>query len=90
MTFLQQANLLPCFHLKELPTPKSAPGTGSEFYFKPLLFLDGQLADSTCLQEAVWKYRMSPRPCDTLSPASNASNVRPPIAVSPSESDHVT
>lgn len=66
----------------------SPAGTDSEVYFKPLLFSYGQLADSTCLQE-VSKYQMPPRPHDILSPASNASNVRPP-AILPSEVDHVT
>lgn len=65
------------------------PGTGRDIYFNLLLFLYGQLVDSTCLQEVLSKYQMSSRPHDILSPALNASNVRLP-AFLPLEVDHVT
>lgn len=61
----------------------------TEIYFKLLLFLCGQLADSTCLKDVLSKYQMPSRPHDILSPTMNASNVRWPASM-PSEVDHLT
>ena len=51
------------------------PSRRRYIYFKLMLFLYGQLADSTCPEEVLSKYQMSPRPHDTVSPAFKASNV---------------
>lgn len=73
-------------HMKE---PCSRIPPGSEIYFKLLLFLCGQLADSTCPRDVLLKYQRPPRPHDILSPTMNAANVRWPASM-PSEVGHLT